>query len=324
MLKFKYGNNGPCCKRLLLEGINLLLHEGAETRWGLGDDNAGILERGNLLRSTTLATRDDGTGVAHAAAGRRGEASNERDDGLAVGARVVLLEKGSSLLLGRATDLADHDDTVGLGVLKKDAEAVNKIGTVEGITANADAERLAKANAGGLADSLVGEGAGARNDADAARHVNVAGHDANLAGARLDDAGAVGADEARLVLADEGVLDTDHVLLGNALGDADGKGNFSLDGLHNGGTSKLGRDVDDSGIGVGLLHSLLHRGKDGQAEVLGAGLGGGDAADHVGAVLNGLLAVEGALLASKALADDARVLANLECSAGGSVAHGAH
>ena len=50
---------------------------------------------------------------------------------------------------------------------------------------------------------------------------------------------------------------------------------------------------------VYLSHGSKHR----QAEVQGAGLLGVDAPDHVRAVLDGLLAVEGARLAREALAD---------------------
>ncbi len=45
------------------------------------------------------------------------------------------------------------------------------------------------------------------------------GHDADLALAGLDDAGAVGADQARLRLL-EHLLHLDHVVLGDALRDA--------------------------------------------------------------------------------------------------------
>ena len=59
--------------------------------------------------------------------------------------------------------------------------------------ARTDAEGLAEADGGRLADGLVGQGAGARDDANVAGAVDVAGHDANLALVGLDDAGAVGA-----------------------------------------------------------------------------------------------------------------------------------
>ena len=47
-----------------------------------------------------------------------------------------------------------------------------------------------------------------------------------------------------------------------------------------------------------------------------AALFGGDAADHVRPVRNGLLAVEGAGLAREALADDARVLVDPDLGRG--------
>ena len=43
--------------------------------------------------------------------------------------------------------------------------------------------------------------------------VDVAGHDADLAGAGRDDAGTVGADETRFALSEESVLHPHHVLL---------------------------------------------------------------------------------------------------------------
>lgn len=60
----------------------------------------------------TLATGNDSTGVTHAATGRSRTASDETDDGLrARTSLVVPLEVFSSLLLHRATNLADNDDT---------------------------------------------------------------------------------------------------------------------------------------------------------------------------------------------------------------------
>ena len=61
--------------------------------------------------------------------------------------------------------------------------------------------RLADAERGELRDRLVGQRAAAAHDADRAAHVDVAGHDADLALlAGRDDARAVGADEARLAV----------------------------------------------------------------------------------------------------------------------------
>eukprot|EP00053_Salpingoeca_punica_P004421 m.49049 g.49049 ORF g.49049 m.49049 type:complete len:346 (-) comp12788_c0_seq1:3-1040(-) len=314
-------------QRLCLAGHGLL-HELAHLCGGLGDDAASSLESSDLLVGAALAAGDDGTSVTHATARRGGEASDEGHDGLAVRARVVLLEVLGRLLLGRAANLADHDDALGGRILEEDGEAVNEVGAVEGVTADADAQALAQAGVGGLADSLVGEGAGARDDGDAAWVVDVTRHDADLALARLDDARAVGANQARLVLAHKGVLHTDHVLLRDALRDADGERDLSLNRLHDGGSGVRRRHIDDRGRRAGGLLGLRHRGKDRQAEVGLARLAGGDAADHVRAVVDGLLGVEGALLARQALADDLCVAADgqvrtgLLVDVGARVAHG--
>ena len=66
-----------------------------------------------------------------------------------------------------------------------------------------------------------------------------------------------------------------------------------------------------------LGHSYLLDGVEhGESEVLRAALALPDAADHVGAVLDGLLRVEGALLPREALADHARLLVDLHVHVG--------
>lgn len=130
---------------------------------------------------------------------------------------------------------------------------------------------------------------------DLAGLVDVSGHDSDLALSRADDSGAVGSNQAGLVLGEEGLLDLDHVLLGNTLGDAHGEGDLGLDGLQDG-LGGMGRGhVDHRGVGSGLLHGIPDGVEHGEPEVLGSGLSGGDSSDHVGAVLDGLLGVEGSL-----------------------------
>eukprot|EP00964_Phaeocystis_antarctica_P003613 scaffold1948_cov62-Phaeocystis_antarctica.AAC.8 len=65
-----------------------------------------------------------------------------------------------------------------------------------------------------------GCGSGLRSGVAAAHRVDVAGHDADLALAGLDDARAVGPDQARGGLAHQRLLHPDHVVLRHALGDA--------------------------------------------------------------------------------------------------------
>ena len=128
-------------------------------------------------------------------------------------------EEFRALLLGAAADLADHDDGFGGIVGEEQFERIDEVRAVDRIAADADAGRLAEPRRGGLGDRLVGEGARARDDADRAGLMDMARHDADLAFAGRDDAGAVRPDQARLRAAKR-ALDLDHVEHRDAFGDA--------------------------------------------------------------------------------------------------------
>lgn len=70
---------------------------------------------------------------------------------------------------------------------RRSHQAVNKIGPVEGVAADADDSGLAEALGGRLVHGLVREGARPRHDADFSRRVDVARHDADFARIGLDD-----------------------------------------------------------------------------------------------------------------------------------------
>jgi len=205
--------------------------------------------------------------VAHAAAGGSGSTSDEGDDGLAVGADVVSLEESSTLLFSGTTDLTDHDDTLGLGVSEELTEDVDEVGTVEGVTADTDADGLAETDLSGLVDSLVGEGTGTRDDTDLTGLVDVSGHDTDLALVGLDDTGAVRTDETGLGLLVEAVLDSDHVGLGDTLGNAHDEGDLGIDGLEDGSGSAGRGDVDNGSVSTGVLSALLDGVEDRETKV---------------------------------------------------------
>jgi len=169
--------------------------------------------------------------VTHSSTGRSRDTSDEADNGLTTVDSVGLLEELGGVLLGRTTNLTNHDDTVGVGVLSEDLEAVDEVGTGEGVTANSDNERLTKTGLGGLVDGLVSESTGTRDDTDAAALVDEARHDTNLALFGGDDTGAVGSDETSLALGLEHVGDANHVVLGDTLSDADNEGDLGLESL---------------------------------------------------------------------------------------------
>lgn len=135
----------------LTGGLHLLEHDGADLAGRVDDLGAGSLERGDLVRSGSLSSRDDGSGVSHAAARGSGTSGDEGGDGLGVRALVVLGQVSGGLLLHRSTDLSDQNDTLSLGVLEEDLDDVNVLGAGEGVTTDTDGERLAEAGEGGLA-----------------------------------------------------------------------------------------------------------------------------------------------------------------------------
>lgn len=151
----------------------------AETSRAALNNHTSILESRDLGVGTTLATADNGTGVTHATAGGSADTSDEADSGLVVD--VVGLEELGSILLGATTDLTNHDDTISLGVLEEDLEAVDEVGAGEGVTTDTDNEGLTQTSLGGLVHSLIGEGTGTRHDTDTATLVDKARHDTDLA-----------------------------------------------------------------------------------------------------------------------------------------------
>lgn len=143
------------------------------------NNNTSGLESGDLRVGVTLSSADNSTSVTHSPAGGRRDTGDEADNGLVGG--VVLLQELGGVLLSGTTNLSDHDDTICLAVLEEDLQAVDEVGSREGVTADTDDERLTKAGLGGLVDSLVGEGSGTGDDTDATALVDEARHDTDLA-----------------------------------------------------------------------------------------------------------------------------------------------
>ena len=276
------------------------------------DDDASSAHRFNFRFRVALATRDDGPGVAHAAAFGGGAARDEACGGLPAALFTLIREELRRFFFGRATDFADHDDRGGFGICKEHFEHVDMFGAFDRVATNAHCGGLAKAEIGGLLDGLIGEGARARNNADGPPAVDVAGHDADLAGVRRDHAGAVRADQARFGMRQR-AFDTHHVKHRDAFGDSDDQFHFSVDGFEDR-VRREGRwHVDHRSIGRSDSARFVDRVENGQTEVVGAAFAGGHAADHLRAIGNRLFGVEGALAAGEALADDLGVLINEDC-----------
>ena len=80
--------------------------------WVVDHMDAAPLEDSDLVPGATLAAGYDSSCVAHAAARRRGDPSNEAD--YREVAVVIVCEPLCGLFLGLSSDLTDHDDPLGL------------------------------------------------------------------------------------------------------------------------------------------------------------------------------------------------------------------
>ena len=187
---------------MLLHGLE---HRSAEVSRGLHNVHTGRREGGELGGGRALATGDDGTSVTHASA-RRGSGAGDETHHRLVGVAVLSNPVGG-VLLGLATDLTNHDNALGLGVVGEALQAVDEVGAVERISTNADAGGLAKAHIGGLSDGLVGQSTRAGHHSDFSLLVDISRHDTNLALIGLDNTRAVRANQSTLGLLVQGVLD---------------------------------------------------------------------------------------------------------------------
>src|SRR4051812_23402626 len=196
--------------------------------------------------------------MAHATPGRGGGTGDEAGDGLFA----VILRPARRFGLGIAADLADHDDGLRFRIFIKHLEHVEVVRAIYRVAANAHAGALAVTTRRELPDGFVRKRAAARDDADVATLVNVAGGNADtaaavriLASAGRDHAWAVRTDEACLGVA-HGGLHADHVIHRNAFSDGDGKGELSVHALEDGIRREGRRHKDCADRGAGFTRSF--------------------------------------------------------------------
>ena len=94
--------------------------------------------------------------MAHAPAWRGGAPGDEADRRLGAAAPGFVAEELRRLFLGRAADLADHDDRTGSVVGEEKFQHVDEIGAVDRIAADANRGGLAKPRHGGLVHGFIG------------------------------------------------------------------------------------------------------------------------------------------------------------------------
>src|SRR5438552_13852544 len=265
--------------------------DGSDTRSG----HCGVFVFGRALPAA-----DDGSRMAHAASRRSGLPGDETDDRLLH----VGLDPFRGALFGVAADFADQNNGVRVRIVVEKLDGVEKCRANDGIAADANARGLADAELRQLMHGFVGERAAAADDADVALLVDAAGHDADFAFPRGDDARAVRTDETRFLEIDDGG-DTHHVKGGNAFGDADDEGNFGVVGLEDGIGSVGRRNENDRGVCAGGFGGLGDSVEDWAFKMLGATFAGRDTADNVGTVFDYLLRMKSAFAAGETLDDEA-------------------
>src|SRR4051794_11302127 len=264
---------------------------------GAPDAHALGLERLGLRRGGALRAGDDRARVAHRLARRRREAGDVADDGLGD----VLADELGGLLLGRAADLAAHDDQLGPVVGLEELDDVDERAPRHRVASDADDRGVAEAPLGQLVADLVGQRARARDDADVALLEEGGRDDPDVRLARRQHAWAVRADQpdGRAVGLEE-VVDAQLVVGWDALGDADHRLDTGVGGLEDRVGGERRRDEDHRRVRARLADGVVERVEDRDALDVLAALAGGDAGDDVRPVVLVVERVEGALTAGDA------------------------
>src|SRR4051812_47149991 len=273
---------------------------------GAAHPHALPLERLRLGRGRALRAGYDRARVTHGLAGRGGEAGDVGDDRLGD----VLGDEVGGLLLGRAADLARHHDQLGLRVLLEQRDDVDEARARHRVAADADDARVAEAALGQLVADLVGQRAGARDDADVALLEEGGRDDPDVGLARREDARAVGADQPRGAVALELGVDAQLVVGRDALGDRDDQLDAGVGGLEDRVGGEARRHEDHRRVGLRLGDGGLEGVEDRDALDVEPALARRDTGHDVGAVALVVERVERALASGDAGDAQARVVAD--------------
>src|SRR3954447_3094204 len=265
------------------------------------------LERLGLRGRGPLRAGDDRARVAHGLPGRRGGACDVPDHGLGD----MLADVLGGLLLGRAADLAAHDDQLGLVVGLEELDDVDERAARHRVATDPDDRRVAEAALRQLVADLVGQRARARDHADVALLEEGRRDDPDIRLARGQDARAVGTDQANgRPLGAQEVVDAQLVVGGDALGDADHRLDAGVGGLEDRVGRERRRHEDHRRVRVGLGDGVVEGVEDRDALDVLAALAGRHAGDHFGAVALVVERVERALATGDAGDAELRVAAD--------------
>src|SRR5439155_8567345 len=129
----------------------------SHNRGCFGNSDSRFLKGGNLRSGCAFTAADDSAGVTHTAARWSGGSSDEAGDWLAA----VLFNPDGSFFFFRAANLANHNNSLCVGIVIEHLDHIQVRGAVDGITANADASGLAHSSARELPNGSVGQFAAA-------------------------------------------------------------------------------------------------------------------------------------------------------------------
>ena len=178
-----------------------------------------------------------------------------------------------------------------------------------GIAADPDDRRVPEPALGQLVADLVGQRPGAADEADPALAQDLGGDDPDVRLARRERARAVGP-EHRDPLRLNVVVDTQHLVRGKALGDADHGLDACVDGLVDGVGREARGDEDERRVRSGLGDCVRHGVEDGNPGHVLPALPRRDSRDDVRPIVAIAHGVERALGAGDALDDELRLVAD--------------
>ena len=197
--------------------------------------------------------------MAHAAARRGGAAGDEADHRLLAAALGLVAQELGGVFLGRAADLADHDDRLGLGVGQEHLQHVDEFGALDRVAADADR--------GGLAEAFTAW-SGTRPRRSACRSARrcrpmpglkmLPGMMPILHSPGVSTPGQFGPIR-RDLRAGQRALHPHHVEHRNAFGDADDQRDLGVDRFADRVGRARRRHVDHAGVGAGLARALRRR-----------------------------------------------------------------
>ena len=240
--------------------------------------------------------------MPHGLAGRRREAGDVGDDRL----RHLRLDEGGGLLLLVATDLAHHDHLLGLRVGLEQREHLEERRADDRIAADPDDRRVPEPELRELVPDLVGQRPRARHEPYRPLAEDLGRNDPDVGLPRGQRSGAVRPDQAHVAALDERV-ETEHLVRGNTLGDADDRPDPRVDRLVHRVGGERRRHEDHRGVRAGLGHRRGHGVEDRDPLDVLAALARRDACDDVRAVRTVSEPVESPLRAGEALHDEARL-----------------